>query len=359
MAGPLRVVFGAPEGEIAQGGEVTLVFNKPMRPLGLGPHDPPLPVRMSPEAPGRWQWLGSSALRFTSAKPLPEATSFRVEVDAGARSLDGSALEEAFVLSFNTPRPTLSGSEPAAGAESVLPNTAITLFFNMPVTAKEVQRAVTLRAPGPVPFTIAEIEGERVRIKPRSPLPRASEVKVLVDASLRGIEGVLPAGKGAEIAFRTVGPLAVSSFTCAPHPSEQGACNAIQSRIRLRFTNPVPDEVVREALAFDPLLDWFDVQGLGEDGTSAEFNITGSFEPGKAYRVRLRARPGRQILPRSRSGLRTRARCTSPAIVSPRPGSSSSPSAFPSSRPPTRATISCTPGQALAIARCRHRFAWA
>ncbi|UQA58276.1 Ig-like domain-containing alpha-2-macroglobulin family protein [Polyangium aurulentum] len=296
VAGPLRVVFGAPESEIAQGGEITLVFNKPMRPLGLGPHEPPPPVRMSPEAPGRWQWIGSSALRFTPAKPLPRATSFRVEVEAGARSLDGSALEETFVLSFHTPRPALSGSEPGAGAEGVLPDASITLFFNAPITAEEVKRAVTLRAPSPVPFTIAEIEGERVRITPRSPLPRASAVKVLVDASLRGTEGALTAGKGAEISFRTVGPLAVSSFDCAPHPSERGACDVVQSAITLRFTNPVPDEVVREALAFEPPPDSFDVHGTGEDGTSAEFNITGWFEPGKTYRARLRARRALQVL---------------------------------------------------------------
>ena len=78
-SGPLRVAFATPQGETDQVTEVSFVFSKPMRALGLGPHDPPLPLVMTPEAEGSWQWVGSTALRFNARVPLASATSYRGE----------------------------------------------------------------------------------------------------------------------------------------------------------------------------------------------------------------------------------------------------------------------------------------
>ncbi|HVK70436.1 MAG TPA: Ig-like domain-containing protein, partial [Polyangium sp.] len=102
-AGPLRVVFAGPNGDTSASPEITLVFSKPMRALGADSGAPDAPVQITPAHPGAFSWVGSSALQFVPSKPFPPATPFRVEVPAGTRALDGSALEAPFVLSFSTP----------------------------------------------------------------------------------------------------------------------------------------------------------------------------------------------------------------------------------------------------------------
>ncbi|MCC6557761.1 MAG: Ig-like domain-containing protein, partial [Polyangiaceae bacterium] len=287
-AGPLRVVFGAPQGETTQGSEVTLVFSKPMRALGLGPHEPPPPVVMTPAAEGSWQWIGSTALRFNAARPLPNATVFRVEVPAGTRALDGSALEEGYALSFSTPRPALSGSEPAAGAAGVAPDAGISLWFTQAVSAEEVARAVSIKAGAAIPFEVKAEQDGGFRLTPKAPLPRASEVKVRVDASLRGAEGELTAGKDAEIAFRTIEPFSVVGWSCAPHAIDARACDPEGGPITLSLSSPVDEHALSRAISIEPKID-IDVWPQYSEGSPAQLAISGEFEPAKEYRLRLRS----------------------------------------------------------------------
>lgn len=230
----LAVVFGAPSGETTAASEVTLVFNKPMRKLGLSPHDPPPPVRLRPPVPGSWDWVGTSALRFTAATPLPGATAFQVEVPAGTRALDNSPLQEAYSLAFSTPRPALATSSPEAGEENVPPACRIDLSFSQPVSEAEVQRAVSLVARGagaPLPFSVGRdprnADRRQIQLTPRAPLPRGATLSVRIDASLHGEEGPLPAGKAAEITFRTIDPPRLLEVTCEKLESDPGACSSL------------------------------------------------------------------------------------------------------------------------------------
>ncbi|HVK63141.1 MAG TPA: Ig-like domain-containing protein, partial [Polyangium sp.] len=235
--------------------------------------------------------VGSSALQFVPSKPFPPATPFRVEVPAGTRALDGSALEAPFVLSFSTPRPTLSGSEPAQGATGIRTDAPITLFFTQPVKAAELSRAVTIDAGrGPIPFSIVEVTADRAVLAPRAPLPRDTNVAVRIDASLRGAEGELSAGKAEEIRFRTLGPAGLVSLVCPPHPLEKDRCDPTQDTLTLTFATPVSDEVIERAIVVEPTPGAYYVSGAYEDGESSrEVYIHGEFAPGQTYRVELRA----------------------------------------------------------------------
>lgn len=291
--GPLGVVFAAPRGEVSSAENVTIVFDKPMRRLGEDGRDGKPPVVLAPEVPGSFRWIGSSTLRFDPAKPFPKATTFRVAVPLGTKAADGTALAAAYEWSFSTPRPSLTGSEPVDGATAVGPDSTITLFFSAPIEKKEIERAVSIDARGRVPFSILELEGDRVVLAPRGPLPKNANVKVHVDASLRGAEGELPAGKDVDIHFRTVGPFSVASLDCAPHPTEKGACNPEDGGVTLSLTTPAQDELIGPALSIDPAPDWFNVAGSYEDAEgSRTFQLTGDFKPGKTYTVELRSRAG-------------------------------------------------------------------
>ncbi|MDC3959292.1 Ig-like domain-containing alpha-2-macroglobulin family protein [Polyangium jinanense] len=289
-AGPLRVVYAGPSGETGPSPEITLVFSKPMRAIGADPRSPEAPVRITPALPGAFSWVGSSALQFVPEKPFPPATAFRVEVPADTRALDGSALEAPFVLSFSTPRPSVSGSEPARGATGIRPDATITLFFTQAVKAAEISRAVTIDAGrGPVPYSIVEVTDDRAVLAPRAPLPRDKDVLVRIDASLRGAEGELSAGKAEEIRFRTLGPAGLASAECHPHPLEKDRCDPTETTITLKFATPISDEVLERAIAVDPRPDSFHVSGSYDDGESSrEVYVNGDFEPGKTYRVEVR-----------------------------------------------------------------------
>src|SRR4051812_28017174 len=65
--GPFGVVFGAPKGPTIDPSEITLVFNRPMRPLELAENQAPPPVIVKPAVAGKWNWVGTSGVQFIPA----------------------------------------------------------------------------------------------------------------------------------------------------------------------------------------------------------------------------------------------------------------------------------------------------
>src|SRR5260221_2274943 len=65
-------------------------------------------VRLAPEPPGQWRWVGTKTLLFEPAGRFPMATDYRAEVPAGTRSAveGGRALAQALMRTFTTPAPT-------------------------------------------------------------------------------------------------------------------------------------------------------------------------------------------------------------------------------------------------------------
>jgi len=292
-AGPLRVAFAAPEGEAAEDAAVTFVFNKPMRALGASSttstasEEPAAPVTILPALRGKWRWIGGSALRFEPEARLPSATSFRVEVPAGTRALDGSRLDEARVLAFTTPRPALTASEPKDGARRIDPAKPLTLWFNQPITDAEIARVVTITAGTSgvaLPFQITRREGLALDLAPRAPLPRDAEIHLRIDPSLRAETGDRLADKAAAITFNTVGPLRVEAWSCSPHPRDAAACDPVASSIRLRFSNPIIAEDVKRALTIEPRLP-LEIEHDYDD--SANVVVRAKLAAGTTYRLRL------------------------------------------------------------------------
>ncbi|HEY6462736.1 MAG TPA: Ig-like domain-containing protein, partial [Polyangiaceae bacterium] len=102
-SGAFAVVFGAPRGDTRGPSEVSLVFNRPMRPLEIQGEesDPParIAVRGTGAIPkGSWRWMGTSALVFAPETHLPNATEYVVTVPAGTRDLAGEALAAPFEM---------------------------------------------------------------------------------------------------------------------------------------------------------------------------------------------------------------------------------------------------------------------
>ncbi|MCU0656877.1 MAG: MG2 domain-containing protein [Polyangiaceae bacterium] len=292
--GPFRVVSASPQGETRDTPEITITFSRPLRALDASP--PPPPVQMQPSVPGTWDWVGSRALRFSPEKPLPMGTTFQVEV-RGARSIDGSVLEEPHRFTFSTPRPRVVSVTPHRGARGLLPDAAVKLAFNQPVDDAAILASVTLRSEkgAPIPFSVARpdpADQRRVQLTPRTPLPVHTRFSVQVAGSLRGAEGPLPMGKEYLSDFSTYGPLQ-ASFDCSA--ASTSVCRP-GSWMAIQLSNPVRRADLRKALVIEPpvKLNWSSWDE-GE-GSSTALSLEGAFLPGKTYTVRLRSKVGARRL---------------------------------------------------------------
>lgn len=289
--GPFAVVFGSPRGQTTSPSEITLVFNRPMRPLDLAGDEAAAPASMKPDVPGQWRWIGTSGLQFVPRDHLPRATSFTVEVPAGTRALDGSTLEKPYVLTFQTERPRVARIEPWSGRDDLTPNTKFTLRFNQPVDEAEIAKAVSVttgRPAAPVAFSVRRPDAENpmlAEIVPRAPLPRDTEVDVVVAEALRGREGPLPAGEEQRFSYRTYGPLRVERTDC-DRDTPGGACSA-EGGISLVFTNRVRLADVKRAVSVEPAVKLSWPSWLSDDDLTSYISIQGRFAPGRSYRLRV------------------------------------------------------------------------
>lgn len=119
--GALEVLRFQPEGEVAIAPSLSVTFSQPMVPLGtleqLDAAD--VPVTLTPDVPGRWQWIGTRTLRFEADSDtvdrLPMATEFTATIAAGTTSATGWQLSETVEWTFATPAVQVQSIVPADG----------------------------------------------------------------------------------------------------------------------------------------------------------------------------------------------------------------------------------------------------
>ncbi|HYJ10069.1 MAG TPA: Ig-like domain-containing protein, partial [Polyangiaceae bacterium] len=218
--GPLKVAFAAPAGSAAIVSEISVVFDRPVQPLGVVT-DAAAPFRLTPATAGAFRWVGSRAVVFTPERRLPLATRFEVEVPAGLKALDGTQLQNAYRFELTTRRPKLVSSLPHNGERGLAGNTEIRLELNQSVTPATLRAAVKLEAKGSrtrdLAFDVVALEKQprALLVKPRQPLPAHSAISLTMAASLRGSEGPLEAGAAQSLTFHTYEPLALLELSCA------------------------------------------------------------------------------------------------------------------------------------------------
>ncbi len=267
---PFAVVFASPKGAVTDVSEVTIVFNRPMRPLELADdHDetaPPASVTASTAGgktampAGAWRWLGTQALMFAPDRALARATTYTVTIPAATKALDGSVLKDAYVSHFSTTTPTLARIEPSEGSRHATPTQAFELRFDQPVEPKAVERAVTMRIAGddkakPIAVRATRPKSDTpalVKIVPTTKLPLATKLELVIDASLTGTEGPMPSGKERRVAFETYGPLKIESFDC-PRETPHKKCAPYASPVA-RLSNNVTFADLKAHVRIEPPL---------------------------------------------------------------------------------------------------------
>jgi len=102
---PLQVLTVKPDSGIVKTevNQITVVFNKPMIPLGdfekLALN---LPIKIMPEIPCHWRWLNRTTLSCELDNSLPLSNKYNILIGTGFKAFDGTTLKDQVSTTFST-----------------------------------------------------------------------------------------------------------------------------------------------------------------------------------------------------------------------------------------------------------------
>jgi uncharacterized protein YfaS (alpha-2-macroglobulin family) len=295
-AGPLEVLRRMPEGDVPQAPNLAVTFSEAMVAVTSQAElaAEARPVRLVPEPPGQWRWVGTKTLLFEPVGRFPMATDYKVEAPAGTRAAGGGALAKTVAWTFSTPAATLLASHPVGGPASRDP-----LFFaafDQKVDPQIVVDGLQIRAAGQT-FRARRAAAEEVladetvkalsqrsevgrwlAFRAESPLPADAEVTVTVPAGTPSAEGPRRTAKAQEWRFRTFGLLRVKSHRCGYNDQ----CPPF-TPWQVELTNPIDAKAFhKEMVRVTPELPGLKVAVYGET-----LNVSGQSKGRTHYAVTL------------------------------------------------------------------------
>jgi len=278
--GPLQVLRYSPEGDVPLAPNLSVTFSQPM--ISVSSQEEAaanVPVRLSPELPGKWRWIGTNTLLFEPHIRFPMATRYSATVPAGTRSQNGGQTASDVTWTFTTPPPTIKQKYPENDNQSNARDTLMFIEFDQRVDPTDVLRNIKVRAEGTELSTRLatneEIEADstlkdRVQNAEKDrwlafravdqtgatklALPLDKNITVSVGPGTPSLEGPLRTEKAQEFTFRTYGPLKLVKSECGYNNSctpndmfrlwfnnqlKQQGLDA--SKIRFEPSTPVPE----------------------------------------------------------------------------------------------------------------------
>ncbi len=231
--GPLKVERALPKGEVPIAPHLAVTFSQAMVPITSHTElaKLPSPVRLSPQPPGEWRWLGTQTVVFQPEARFPMATEYSVEIPAGTRSLAGGALEKAERFTFSTPPPRVVGMWPSGSEVNADP--LMFIEFDQAVEPSRVLPFLELGGTtGNVKLRLASDDeiakekgialrlerGEKGRafaFKAEQPLPLASSFGLVARKGTPSAEGPRGAAADHRQTFSTYGPLRLAGSNCS------------------------------------------------------------------------------------------------------------------------------------------------
>lgn len=256
--GPVGVTRFQPEGEVSMAPSLSVTFSEPM--VELTSHadlaQKGVPVRLTPEPPGSWRWVGTQTLIFEPKEErLPMATEYQVEIPAGTRSANGQSFAQTKSWRFATPPLRVESFMPRQWDGPTDLEPLLYATFDQRIDTNAVLGAFVLRA-GQRTFPVRlageeEIEKSRparaarerakkdrfIAIKPVSPLPKNTSFEAAFKAGTPSAEGKRLTTSDQSFSFRTYGPLVAESLTCG----WDDHCPPLTPWY-LRFSNPLDEK---------------------------------------------------------------------------------------------------------------------
>jgi len=306
--GPLEVLRFAPEGAIPLAPFLSVTFNQPMVPLAtveeLAAAD--VPVRISPEIPGVWRWLGTKTLTFEYAggeggDRFPMATEYVAEIPAGTQSAVGTTLAETVTWRFSTPPPQMINNYPPDGPQILDP--IFFIAFDQLIDPEAVLSSIEVTADGDgVAVQLASTadiaadervsglvedaaEGRWLAFRAADSLPPAANINVRVGPGTPSAEGPLVTTEAQSFRFETYDELEIIEHRCGWYDGSE--CPPL-TPFWIQFNNPI-DAAEFEAgmVQIEPELvgarvsvqgNQLEIQGLTRGRTTYEITVDGSIQ---------------------------------------------------------------------------------
>jgi uncharacterized protein YfaS (alpha-2-macroglobulin family) len=302
--GPLEVLRYSPEGDIGLAPFVNVTFNQPMVPLtdleSLGAAD--VPVTLTPDLPGVWQWVSPQTLRFEYQSDeidrLPMATEFTAEIPAGTQSAAGNALAETVRWTFNTPPVQMVYGYPNYDPQPVEPT--LFILFDQMIEPTAVLQTIRVEANGsPQSMRLAtpeEIEADAtvkrlaadgregywLALRPQQPFPVDVGVIVTIGPGTPSAEGPLTTTEAQTFSFSTYAPLRITNSYCGCDE-----CRPL-TPFSIEFNNPLDlnsfsDDLITvepelAGMVIRPSYNMLTIQGLTEGRTTYNVTIDGRIQ---------------------------------------------------------------------------------
>lgn len=318
----VRVLHVHPEGAVDSLRAISIVFDQPMvdaREAGQRTRGGPLQIE--PKIPGRFEWIGSSAVRFLPESPVPPGTRLLCRIDPNTRSRSGARLADPLEWRIEVAPPRWLGSwpspqsssEPAPIAASSFSSRRpavfdpwsdpIVLQFDRAPSPQAWQRLRLTGAEGDIPLLLAPVDSlldamlqtrlqgpgdpiarrnARIAVRPANALEAGARYRLSVPQDLAFAEGVLGLAEPITIEFST--------------PDEPRVLSAKGGRegIYLYPTNPLDPDSLRAHLLLLPdpgdvviRTHWQDPYGPLAGEQPNALRLEGSFVPGEVYEVRI------------------------------------------------------------------------
>jgi len=301
-AGPLQVLRYSPEGAVPIAPELSVTFSQPMTALTSQKEAATtVPVKLNPQPPGKWRWLGTKTLIFQPDGRFPMATTYRVTVPTGTRAANGSLLATEKSWSFTTPPLTVKATYPSS--EHTQPRDAVMFMeFDQRIDPVAVLPAIRVSSGGRILKTRLATSDEvkqaiaqdRAALReamnnrwlafraidpntgqPDLALPSNARITVSLVPGARSAEGPNLTQKPHEFSFSTYGPLKVTGHEC------DGGCSQYDW-FEINFSNALSDDFDESKVRVEP--------ALGDMQTSfyeSSLTIKGTKRGGTTYRVTL------------------------------------------------------------------------
>src|SRR5262249_26488463 len=238
-AGAFSVLRFSPEGDVPIAPNLSVTFSQPMVAVTSQEEAAEnVPVRLSPQPPGKWHWIGTRTLLFEPDKRFPMATRYSVSVPAGTKSANGGSLASPKTWNFTTPAPSVKRFLPDL---QITQRRDVLMFaeFDQRIDPAQVLRFVKLQSgSASIAIRLATAEEiqkdqtiQRLTQKAESnrwlvfravdasgrtgdALPPGSKIEVSFLPGLPSAEGPAVTTKPQAFPFSTFGPLRITESSC-------------------------------------------------------------------------------------------------------------------------------------------------
>ncbi|MBS2035885.1 Ig-like domain-containing protein, partial [bacterium] len=218
---PVEVVRFGPEGDVELAPNLSVTFNQPMTELSSTASPASVPVRLTPDTPGEWRWVGTQTLIFQPKTRLPMATEFKAEITQ-AQAPNGSALKAPVTWTFRTPPVMLKQSYPHSSGMGL--NPVMFMGFDQRVDAAKLASMLQFSGGTVRPATREEIlKDEAVKnlvdgsepqrwlaVVASTPLKPGTSYSLTLPAGAPSLEGPRTTGAPQSLSFSTYDPLQIT-----------------------------------------------------------------------------------------------------------------------------------------------------